>query len=111
MFGFLRAKTSQHTITADEAAPLLSEKDVIFVDVREKHEWSRGHLPGARHLPLSTLEDDLNSLPKDKSIIVYCLSGARSSRAAAILRNHGITDIRNLDGGITAWQGRGLPLA
>lgn len=110
MFSFLRPKNTNDVISIDQAAPLLNGADVLFVDVREAHEWARGHLPGARHLPLSRLEHDLKVLPKEKPVVVYCLSGARSARAASILRNHGIADVKNLQGGIAAWQRHGHPV-
>lgn len=110
MFSFLRPKDTHDVISVEQAGAALESGDAIFIDVREVPEWARGHLPGAWHLPLSRIEHDLKSLPKDKPLVVYCLSGARSSRAASILRHHGIADVKNLRGGIAAWQRHGLPL-
>lgn len=83
--------------------------DALLLDVREPHEWDAGHAPDAVHIPLDTLPARLDALPSDRPIIVVCRSGRRSARAAALLTTAGY-DARNLTGGMTAWQRRGLPV-
>lgn len=81
--------------------------DHALVDVRESHEWSAGHAPGAVHVPLGELRPD--RLPAAERLLCICRSGARSSRAVAALRNAGY-DAVNVDGGMNAWHAHGLPV-
>lgn len=96
------------TIPATTAQDLITQRRAILLDVREKHEWSAGHAPAARHLPLGALPARLAELPTDRPIVTVCHSGMRSARAAAILARHG-HEVYNLRGGMRAWAGAGLP--
>jgi rhodanese-related sulfurtransferase len=82
-----------------------AQRDSMLVDVRESHEFKSGHIPGAKNVPLSQLKSRVNEIPKDKPVFVYCQSGIRSKRAAAMLKNSGVSNIVNLKGGIMGWQG------
>jgi hydroxyacylglutathione hydrolase len=81
----------------------------VLVDVRSRTEWDGGHLGGALHVPLAFLPDRLDELPRDRPIVVYCRSGARSAIAASLLRASGFADVANLRGGIEAWLASALP--
>jgi adenylyltransferase/sulfurtransferase len=74
----------------------------FLVDVREPSEYAVSQIDGALLIPLGTLQDQLDKLPKDRPIVVHCRSGARSARAVAVLRAEGY-DAHNLVGGILAW--------
>lgn len=82
----------------------------LLLDVRERHEFSAGHAPGAVHLPLGQLAVSHGRLPRDQRIVTVCRSGNRSKTAARTLRKLGY-DVVNLAGGMTAWQQAGLPVA
>ena len=92
----------------DEASDLKRE-GAVLLDVREVDEWKAGHAPGARHVPLGDVASRPDSLPRDRRLVVMCRSGHRSSRATALLVDSGF-DAVNLDGGMRAWAGAGLPL-
>ncbi|HTW08528.1 MAG TPA: rhodanese-like domain-containing protein [Acidimicrobiales bacterium] len=81
----------------------------IVVDVREQFEWDAGHAPMARHIPLGSLADAVDGLPKDKHLVLVCRSGGRSARATAFLVESGF-QATNLDGGMKAWAEAGLPV-
>ena len=62
------------SINWDEAHDLLSSHpkgDVVFLDVRQPNEYSSGHLPGAKLIPVGELDKRLEELPKDKPLVVY----------------------------------------
>ncbi|HEY4304579.1 MAG TPA: rhodanese-like domain-containing protein [Gemmatimonadaceae bacterium] len=82
----------------------------VVIDVRGISEWRAGHLPGATHLFLGDLAETSAKLPRDTPIAVYCQGGTRSAIAASLLQAKGFTKVTNLQGGITAWKGAGLPV-
>ena len=73
----------------------------ILLDVREADEFRSGHIPGAINVPLSGIE--MVTLPKDRSLCVYCLRGTRSRRAVGILKRRGY-DEKSI-GGIASYKG------
>jgi len=79
-----------------------------LIDVREPSEHAVSRIEGARLIPMQQLQSALDSLPKDRPIVVHCQGGGRSSRAVAMLRLQGF-DARNLRGGIKAWMARKTP--
>jgi sulfur-carrier protein adenylyltransferase/sulfurtransferase len=74
-----------------------------IIDVREPYEWQIGHIPGARLVPLDSIAEKPPRLDKRRETILYCKVGARSMRAAQQLASAGVTDVRNLAGGILRW--------
>jgi rhodanese-related sulfurtransferase len=70
-------------------AQKLVSSGATLLDVRTPQEYQRGHLDGAKLVPLSTLESRLSELPKDKPVVVYCQSGNRSAQASNILKANG----------------------
>lgn len=77
-----------------------------LIDVRETHEFSSGHIPGAVNIPLSKLKQRLKEIPNDKELILYCQSGMRSKQAARIFQKQNFTDVSHLSGGISSWSGQ-----
>lgn len=84
----------------------LQQKDKFLVDVREPHEYQRGHIAGSVNIPLSQLKNRINDFPKDKNIYLYCQSGMRSKQAAKVLSKNGNTQLTHLLGGISAYSGK-----
>lgn len=75
----------------------------VLVDVREPWEHEIAHLEGARLIPLAVLAERLGELDGHAHIVTYCHHGARSARAAEVLRGAGFARVRNLAGGIDGW--------
>ncbi len=96
------------SVSAEEAAALV-EDGALLLDVRTRPEWTAGHAPRARHIPLAQLPARLSELPAGRVIITCCRSGARSARAARLLARQG-HDVANLSGGMVAWARAGLGL-
>lgn len=84
--------------------------DVLLIDVREQAEYDAGHIPGITLMPMGEISNRLAEIPKDKTVVVSCQSGRRSSQVAAFLQEQGFTNIHDLQGGFSAWQGAGLPV-
>lgn len=81
-----------------------AKEDVFILDVREPHEYPIANL-GAPLIPVGSIESRIGELASHKNdeIIIHCRSGARSQKAALVLKNAGFTNVSNLTGGILAW--------
>lgn len=87
-----------------------AEPNRIVLDVRQPDEYASGHVPAARLLPLAEVAARAAELPKDAPIYVICHSGNRSKTASETLAKAGFKDVRNVQGGILAWQAAGFPV-
>jgi thioredoxin 1/putative thioredoxin len=97
-------------IKPEEAAALLSKRQIVFVDTRDAAVYGRVHLPGARNIPLEQIETrlaELHMLPA--SPVLYCRSGEATKDLAARLAEQGMP-IPFLEGGVLAWEACGLPI-
>ncbi len=81
-----------------------NRKDFVLIDVRSPQEFSGGHIPKAINIPLEQLTKGVQPEWKDKEVVLYCLSGGRSSHAMGILKSIGFSNLQNF-GGISQWQG------
>jgi phage shock protein E len=97
-------------VDVQTTAALREQPDVMILDVREQDEWDAGHIPGAVFMPMGQVPDRLSEIPKDKTVIVQCRSGNRSSQVTDFLVQQGFTNVHNMAGGIKAWQSAGLPV-
>jgi len=89
---------------------LLINGEVDVVDIRDTWEWSDGHIPGARLVPLDDLRaDPVKALPRS-NIAFVCGKGLRSLTAAKLAERLGIDRVYSLDGGISNWTRAGLTL-
>jgi rhodanese-related sulfurtransferase len=102
------AESGPIEVGPQEAAQLQRDGAAI-VDVREDDEWEAGRIPGAVHIPLMQLAEQVGTLPADRLIVFQCKSGGRSLMAAQALRAAG-RPACSLAGGLHAWQDAGLPL-
>jgi hydroxyacylglutathione hydrolase len=85
-------------------------RDLFILDVRQPAEWRAGHVPGAHHISGGELPGQLEDVPRDKPVAVYCGSGYRSSVAASLLRHSGHRYVYNVIGGFSAWEAKHLPI-
>jgi phage shock protein E len=74
------------------------DSGATVVDVRTPDEFRDGAYPGAKNIPLGELGRRLGEIPKDKPVVLYCASGARSSSAARAMKQAGYTDVINAGG-------------
>ncbi len=90
-----------------EPKELWDKKDkVVIVDVRRPDEFTGelGHVPGSQLMVLDTLPERLHELPKDRTIVFVCRSGARSGRATAFAKSEGFGSVFNMKGGMILWN-------
>jgi glyoxylase-like metal-dependent hydrolase (beta-lactamase superfamily II)/rhodanese-related sulfurtransferase len=83
----------------------------LVLDVREPWEFRRGHVPGARLIPLGQLANRVGELEPERPVAVICASGNRSQSAAALLAQKGFQKVFNVVGGTKAWKQEGLEIS
>jgi len=95
------------SISVEKANELMTDDRYYVVDVRNQNEWEEGHIREAHHHMLGHLDEA--DLPRDKTLIIHCHSGARSAIGASLLQAMG-HDVLNVEGGFSAWKGEGYPV-
>jgi rhodanese-related sulfurtransferase len=101
--------TALKTITPDKAAALIRQ-GATLVDIRETDEHMRERIPGARHHPLSKLDERSPVHAGDRAVIFHCRSGMRTQSNAARLGAAAPCEAYILEGGLEAWKKAGLPV-
>lgn len=97
-------------IDVKEAQAMIDKNDVAIIDVRETHEYTSGHVPNAKHIPVATVFARRGEIPTDKELIFVCAVGQRSALACEMAAAAGLTRLYNLEGGTEAWIKAGLPV-
>src|SRR6185312_16210497 len=97
------------------SAPMVAEELVgpdspLVLDVRTPREWATKHIDGSMNIPLNHLQERIAEVPRDRRIAVHCAGGYRSSIAASILHQYGITHLIEMAGGLAAWDAAQLPV-
>jgi rhodanese-related sulfurtransferase len=108
---FLQDRSGLQPIEAHELLKLLSDDQVVLLDVRPAEEYEASHLPQARSIPVAELETRLAELPADSEIVAYCRGPycVFADEAVALLRARGY-QARRLAEGLTDWRALGLPI-
>jgi len=98
------------SLSPQQVQALIAKAEVDIVDVREEGEWSTGHLPGARLVPLAELRSNPKAALLRDGVIFVCAAGVRSQTAARFAEQLGLTVLYSLTGGTRSWVSAGLPL-
>lgn len=95
-----------------QQAQQMKSQGALLVDVREPDEYAAGHAPGSVLIPVGQLNQRLKELDghQNKPVVLICRSGRRSVAAAEILQKAGFGEVRNVVGGMLAWEKAGLPV-
>jgi rhodanese-related sulfurtransferase/glyoxylase-like metal-dependent hydrolase (beta-lactamase superfamily II) len=92
------------------AEELASADPPLLLDIRNPREWATKHIAGSVNVPLNHLQERIAEIPRDRRIAVHCAGGYRSSIAAGILHQYGITNLIEMAGGLAAWEAAKLPV-
>jgi hydroxyacylglutathione hydrolase len=97
------------------SAPAMAEElagagPPLLLDIRNPREWAIKHVDGSVNIPLNHLQERIAEIPRDRRIAIHCAGGYRSSIAASILQQYGITNLTEMAGGLAAWEAAKLPL-
>ena len=103
---------SKKIISVKESVVLINRQPTILVDVRNANEFTLGRIDNSLNIPLDQLPENIDKLKKNpnKTILVYCQKGFRSSQAVKILNKLGINSAVSLEGGLDAWKKDNLPI-
>ena len=101
-----------YRVDVPEAKDMVGEADVVVIDVREPYEFESGRIPGATLIPVNSVWNRRDELPKDKKIVFVCAVGQRSALAAEMAAAAGLPadHLYTLDGGTEAWRKAGEPV-
>jgi hydroxyacylglutathione hydrolase len=92
------------------AEELVATDPPFILDVRNPKEWASKRLKDSVNLPLNRLQERIGEVPRDRRILLHCAGGYRSSIAAGILHQYGITNLVEMAGGLAAWEAAQLPV-
>jgi hydroxyacylglutathione hydrolase len=97
------------------SAPMVAEElagpdPPLLLDIRNPREWVTKRIDGSVNVPLNHLQERIAEIPRDRRIAVHCAGGYRSSIAASILHQYGITNLIEMAGGLAAWDAAKLPV-
>lgn len=95
----------------DLKARLDAGDEIALIDIRSDGEVAQGILPDATHVAMHLIPLRMHDLPKDRDVVLYCRSGARSYHACNFLNQQGVQNVVNLRGGIIAWARNGYEIA
>jgi rhodanese-related sulfurtransferase len=106
----LTARTDR--LSAPLAADLVSSlpEPPVLVDVRTPRERGQKRIAGSVSMPLNHLNEQAQTLPRDRLLLVYCAGGYRSSVAASLLQRNGFRHVNEIAGGIAGWEAAKLPV-
>ena len=95
--------------TPQQVAELLQKGGVQLIDVRQAYEHEAGRIAGDRLIELAGLASEADTLDRERPVVFYCRSGARSAMATEAFRGAGF-NAHNMVGGLLDWEAAGLPL-
>ena len=108
-----RQNEPYYRVNSDEAARMLErdKEGTAMVDVRRDDEWVTGHVKGAIHIPVDDLQNRIDELPRDKTLLFICGSGMRSGQACEIAATMGYPSesLYNVEDGTPTWIEKGHP--
>ncbi len=95
--------------TVEKLKEMMEATDVLLLDVREDTELESGVIPGAIHIPMRQVLDNLDKIPTDRPVVVYCGSGHRAAMVMTVLQFLGYENVRSFPPSWKGWSAAGEP--
>lgn len=97
----------EETLSSKKFEKKMKKKNTVVLDVRTTEEYASGHIPHAQNMDVQqeNFTNQVQSLDKSKTYLLYCRSGKRSAKALNIMKENGFDKVYHLQGGITEWKG------
>lgn len=111
LIAYVNSKSGK-SVSPHQATLLVNKQNGVFLDIRERKEFDKGHIVDAINIPLAKLHDRITELEKKKDvpIVVVCQVGQQSAQAVKALEAKGFTQVSRMSGGMNEWQLQNLPL-
>ena len=100
----MNASTFRHLDIATLGEWLAGDTALTLVDIRDPLSFTEGHIPGSRHLDNDGVPALLETVPRERPMVVICYHGHSSQQAAGWLAGQGFATVYSLDGGFAGWQ-------
>jgi rhodanese-related sulfurtransferase len=112
LVGCSSSDSSAQSVGPADLVEVVESTDAVVVDVRTPEEFAAGHIDGAINIDISdpTFGQQIEALPTDATYVVYCRSGNRSAQAAKVMAEAGLTDVYDVQSGLSAIAEAGVPL-
>lgn len=112
MLSYHESRRAGRQLTAQQVVTLVNQQQAVIVDLRDKGEFSKGHILDAVNVPFNKLDDEIDRhvSDKDKPLVLVCKLGQHSSAAGKKLAAKGFSQVHRLKGGIGEWQAMQMPL-
>ncbi|WP_373091239.1 rhodanese-like domain-containing protein [Zhongshania sp.] len=111
LLSFHEQRRAGKALTPQQVVNFVNQQGAVVIDLRDKAEFSKGHILDSVSLPFSKLEKEIaDHAEKDKPLVLVCKMGQHSSAAGKKLGSLGYTQVNRLKGGISEWQIMQLPL-
>lgn len=100
------------SVSPQQLVHMMNRDEAVVLDLRERKEFTEGHIIDAINIPQASLDSRINELEpyRERPLIVACKMGQQASAAGNILRKAGFSNVMRLSGGMTEWRGNDLPL-
>lgn len=99
-----------NVISENEFKEILKTNHTQIVDLRGAAEYKTGHVKGADHVFVGTLEKNLAKIKKDQQVVIHCQAGDRASIGYSLLVKHGFKNVKNYSAGMSEWVNNGNPV-
>jgi hydroxyacylglutathione hydrolase len=99
-----------NTWSVHDLLPNMGKKSLFLLDVRKENDWIKEHIDGSHNIYIGLLKDNLESVPKDKHVVVSCDTGYKASIGTSILQMNGYKNVTNILGSMMSWKKAGYPV-
>jgi hydroxyacylglutathione hydrolase len=97
-------------VSIDQLTEAIQSNNIQVIDLRGATEYNSGHINGANHVFVGTLEENLHKINPSKNVVVHCQGGDRAAIGYSLLRKYGFENVKNFVGGINEWTAAGKEL-